>query len=576
MLEFDESDPQSEHPSNGDSLAEKRREAQRRFDLAKMLGRFRHTQAALREHLAASKELAAILAEGGDPQIFGALTTSRRLAIQLAKSLKDEQTAKSVTAALERSVDAWLADVVGRLRDKQISAHEVAVSQLDAALAYGDVGKNQQAVEMASTALDVLDLESFADKAKLEDVMVVLFNISTKMIDEKEYEGADAALASCQRIAEVSFDRRREARRIALLNMRASDIKRHLGDNEASADLALETLRIELPLDDERFIRREGKETLRKFADATRRLIAIKRDDDVEEGYARRILLARRIAEVTADPEDWKILIQVIRWKGLWHEQRGEKEKTTAAREDAHKTATSYLQIVASRVEAADTFENRLLLAHAHETLGRILLNLERFNEAERETRASLAIFDAAAKENNEELDLRILAQVHRLFARVADKQGDSQSAVDRMKVAVAVFKDWPPEKLSKESATELGGHYVQLTWYHLLNRQPSEAFASSTKGLEIEPERKIHYVGLILANLLQDRFDAAAKMVREHRETVINSSGKPLLLTVREDIDSLKKRGVDHADFEKFKQFVEEIEQKNAADMQNKPAVDE
>jgi streptogramin lyase len=97
--------------------------------------------------------------------------------------------------------------------------------------------------------------------------------------------------------------------------------------------------------------------------------------------------------------------------------------------------------------------------------------------------------------------------------------------------------------------------YYLSLGWYHLFDRNPSEAIAASLKALDLCPHDKA-MIKITLAHsyLFDNQFDKAKAIYLENKNAKLRSDERTFSQAVLDDFKELEEAGVTHPDMEKIK----------------------
>lgn len=97
--------------------------------------------------------------------------------------------------------------------------------------------------------------------------------------------------------------------------------------------------------------------------------------------------------------------------------------------------------------------------------------------------------------------------------------------------------------------------YYLSLTWYHLFDRNPSEAIAASLKALELSPHNAAMIkVTLAHSYLFDNQFDKGKTIYLENKNAKLRDDERTFGQAVLDDFKELEEAGITHPDMEKIK----------------------
>jgi tetratricopeptide (TPR) repeat protein len=123
-------------------------------------------------------------------------------------------------------------------------------------------------------------------------------------------------------------------------------------------------------------------------------------------------------------------------------------------------------------------------------------------------------------------------------------EKGQYKKTVDVFK---SLVKDFPDQYLF---------HFL-LGYYALFTGEYNLAVESSRKSLELEPGRTGAISNLVLAYVLKGEYGKAEPYYLEWKDKVF-AGNRPAKVVFTEDINDLRKRGIDHPDFDKILKLLE------------------
>ena len=97
--------------------------------------------------------------------------------------------------------------------------------------------------------------------------------------------------------------------------------------------------------------------------------------------------------------------------------------------------------------------------------------------------------------------------------------------------------------------------YYLSLAWYHLFDRNPREAIATSLKALELSPRNAVMIkVTLAHSYLFDNQFDKAKAIYLENKNARLRDEERTFSQAVLDDFKELQEAGITHPDMEKIK----------------------
>ena len=97
--------------------------------------------------------------------------------------------------------------------------------------------------------------------------------------------------------------------------------------------------------------------------------------------------------------------------------------------------------------------------------------------------------------------------------------------------------------------------YYLSLAWYHLFDRNPREAIATSLKALELSPRNAVMIkVTLAHSYLFDNQFDKAKAIYLENKNARLRDDERTFSQAVLDDFKELQEAGITHPDMEKIK----------------------
>ena len=97
--------------------------------------------------------------------------------------------------------------------------------------------------------------------------------------------------------------------------------------------------------------------------------------------------------------------------------------------------------------------------------------------------------------------------------------------------------------------------YYLSLAWYHLFDRNPSEAIAASLKALELSPHNAAMIkVTLAHSYLFDNQFDKAKAIYLENKNAKLRDDERTFSQAALDDFKELQEAGITHPDMEKIK----------------------
>lgn len=535
------------------AAASSKEQAELQLSLAKLLDENSHRKNAIKEYLAAAQSLHSLLPEQPNAEQFLEAIAPRVRAFRLAKELKEEERLNKIIQELEHDLDLRLSQLSHYQDDGVASASRVDVGQW-----YALIGRDKKALDALHLGLEYGDLPERYERSKLESIMITLYDLARSLEGDGDLERADTAIMMCRNVAEIILDKPEHARNRVWLFAWSARIKQKRGEPEAAAEFAKQAIQVEIPLDDDSFVQKAGVFIFDALSDATRRLITLKEDAAIAEGYKRRVEVAQRIAEVVGDVASWKRLSYVLVFEGNWYKERREQERYQESFRAAVVAAQVFVQKALEEAQKDRSPRHRVTLAEARQFLGGILIDLERLDEARIEYQKSFELSQELFELTKDETSLRNLSKAHWRLAQLADAAGDSAGAVSRMELAIALIDNWSGNKNSQDLKEELSGHYVSLSWFQLLHGDPSAAESAAQAGLRLTPKKPALQGNLLLAYLLQDRYQDAVAVFEAHKDVLLEDPSKPFSQVVLDDLSSLRKRGIDHDNFSRLEEFIE------------------
>lgn len=527
---------------------------ERQYDFARLLEKNGFSTTAIKMYLEVARHYVTWAKTSNDTAVSKKLADVRLRTIGLAKQLKHDELPGLMVSELERLLDDQ------SLALKQASDDvSRAAAYLDAGLAYERLGRDKKAISTLGHGLDVDRAHWPQDPQLLSSVLFTLYDLSVAMEKQNDLEAADAAMENCRELVDVVLTQSKDARNRAWAFTRSALLKEKRGDANAACEYAIVAINVPFPLDDEGLLRKDGIAMFNAVTQATRILLRAKQQDDgsVQNGYERRVELARRLAEVVNDPASWFRLVEVLDFKAVWHGDRHELDLQAEVNRQERDAAKGLVNAAKGLVERDRSAKNLGWLAIGYKYLGATLATLKRYDEAQAEYDALLKLQHQIDELAKDEKSLTALLDAFARLSKLAVQKGDFDTAEGYIRAEIDAFESRRGRLAGEVALKKRSGLDLDLSWSQLVAKKPQDAVTTVREGLARNPDYIELATNLLHGLLLQGKFEGARSVLKEHRYTILADRKKSFAEVILDDFKALREHGIDHPDMAKIEELI-------------------